>query len=236
MSTQTSSVKVWDLPTRIFHWSLAICVPAAVITQGIGGEMMEWHGRLGLTILGLLSFRIVWGFVGSTHARFCSFVRGPGAIQSYLEGAWKGLGHNPLGALSVLGLLAVLLLQASTGLFAHDDIDFQGPLYALVGSNISSAFKEVHEGLAAVMFFLIIAHLSAIVYYVKVKKDNLVIPMITGKKEVASEDSYTDAKGGGPIAFIFALLIALAVVYAASGAFVPKALTEQPKASPQQNW
>ena len=105
-------VRVWDLPLRLFHWLLAAAVIAAMLTGQVGGNLMVWHGRLGILIAGLLGFRLAWGIVGSTHSRFASFVRGPAAIIAYLRGHWHGLGHNPLGALSVLGLLTVLGLQA----------------------------------------------------------------------------------------------------------------------------
>ena len=95
---------LWDLPTRVFHWALAACVVAAVITAKMGGNAMVWHGRIGVAIAGLLAFRVAWGLVGSTHARFAAFVGGPAAIRAYLAGAWRGAGHNPLGALSVLAM------------------------------------------------------------------------------------------------------------------------------------
>ena len=108
-------IKIWDLPTRLFHWLLVALIAGAFITENLG--VMEWHGRVGLAILGLIVFRIIWGFVGSTYARFCTFIRGPQAIKAYLKGEWHGLGHNPLGALSVLGILATVGLQVGTGLF-----------------------------------------------------------------------------------------------------------------------
>ena len=107
-------ILVWDLPTRIFHWSLVLAVTVAVISGEIGGDWMEIHGKAGLAILGLVTFRLVWGFAGSTHARFVNFAPTAGKLRAYLRGRWKGQGHNPLGALSVfalLGLLAVLALH-----------------------------------------------------------------------------------------------------------------------------
>ena len=138
-------VRVWDLPLRLFHWLLAAAVIAAMLTGQVGGNLMVWHGRLGILIAGLLGFRLAWGIVGSTHSRFASFVRGPAAIIAYLRGHWHGLGHNPLGALSVLGLLTVLGLQAGGGLFANDDIAFQGPLYGLVSKDTSDWMTGLHR-------------------------------------------------------------------------------------------
>ncbi|MFN3884438.1 MAG: cytochrome b/b6 domain-containing protein [Rhodocyclaceae bacterium] len=211
-------VYVWDLPIRLFHWLLVGCVIAAFVTAKIGGSLMVWHGRLGLAILGLLVFRIVWGLVGSTHARFTTFVRGPTAIRAYLKGEWHGLGHNPLGALSVLAMLGALLLQATSGLFANDDIAFEGHLVPLIGSELSTRITGIHKLLEKGLLLLVTLHVGAIAFYAWVKKQNLVKPMLTGWVEGASEQSAT---GGSPIAFVIAALIAAAAVWAASGAWLP---------------
>lgn len=210
-------IRVWDLPTRLFHWALVACVIGAFVSVQIGGNAMVWHGRCGLAVLGLLVFRIVWGFVGSTYARFGQFVRGPAAIKAYLRGEWQGEGHNPLGALSVLALLGTLTLLVATGLFANDDIAFEGPLFSLVGKDVSDRLVGLHRLLEPLIILLVVAHLGAIVYYVRVKKQALVMPMITGWKVGAGET----ARGGGVLAFVVALIIAVGVVFAASGALLP---------------
>jgi cytochrome b len=210
--------RVWDLPTRLFHWTLVVLVIAAFISAKVGGNAMLWHGRIGLAILGLLTFRIVWGFVGSTYARFTQFVRGPATIHAYLRGEWQGLGHNPLGALSVLALLGILLLQAATGLLSNDDIAFAGYLASLVGTELSTQITGVHHLLEKVLLLLLVAHIGAIAYYGHVKKHNLVRPMITGWTEGKLCQS---AKGGGVPAFLVALAIAALAVWAASGALLP---------------
>ena len=105
-------IKLWDLPTRLFHWTLLLLVCAAVISAQIGGNAMNWHGRFGAGILALLAFRLVWGVVGSTYARFASFVRGPGTILAYLRGQWRGVGHNPLGALSVVCFILMVVVSS----------------------------------------------------------------------------------------------------------------------------
>lgn len=210
-------IRVWDLPTRLFHWALVVCVAGAFVSAQIGGNAMVWHGRCGLAVLGLLVFRIVWGFVGSTYARFGQFVRGPAAIKAYLRGEWQGEGHNPLGALSVLALLGTLTLLVATGLFANDDIAFEGPLYSLVGKDISDRLVGLHRLIEPVIILLVVAHLGAIAYYVRVKKQALVMPMITGWKVGAGET----ARGGGALAFVVALIVAMGVVFAASGALLP---------------
>lgn len=212
-------VRIWDLPTRLFHWVLALLVAAAFVTESIGGNAMVWHGRVGQAILALVTFRVVWGFVGSTYARFATFVRGPAAIKAYLEGRWRGLGHNPLGALSVLALLACLLAQAVTGLFANDDIAFQGPLADLVSSDASNALTYVHKKLEKLLWLLLAAHIGAIAFYVRVKKDNLVRPMITGDRDVEAGEP---ARGGGKLALLLALAVAVTVAVVASGTCLPK--------------
>ncbi|OHC69864.1 MAG: cytochrome B [Rhodocyclales bacterium RIFCSPLOWO2_02_FULL_63_24] len=223
-------IKLWDLPTRVFHWCLATCVIGSLVTQQIGGNAMTWHGRFGLAVLGLLVFRIVWGFVGSTYARFAQFVRGPAAIKAYLRGEWKGVGHNPLGALSVLALLVTLTLLAATGIFANDDIAFEGPLYALVGKDFSDRMSGIHRLIEPAILLLVFAHLAAIVFYARVRKDNLVRPMITGWTVGAGET----ARGGGAVAFVCAVLIALGAAYGASGAWIPAPPSVPPAATP--NW
>jgi cytochrome b len=210
--------RVWDLPTRLFHWALVALVIAAFISAKIGGNAMLWHGRIGLAILGLLTFRIVWGFVGSTYARFAQFVRGPTMIRAYLRGEWHGLGHNPLGALSVLALLGVLLLQAATGLLSNDDIAFEGYLVPLVGTDLSTKITGIHHLLEKVLLLLLVAHIGAIAFYGHVKKHNLVRPMITGWTEGKPCQS---AKGGGALAFLVGLAVAAFAVWAASGALLP---------------
>jgi cytochrome b len=220
MSGGAGRVRVWDLPVRVCHWALVTAVAAAFITAKIGGNAMVWHGRIGLAILGLLVFRIVWGFVGSTHARFASFVRGPAAVLDYLKGRWQGIGHNPLGALSVLALLGLLSLQAGTGLFANDDIAFQGHLHALVDSTLSDRLTSLHKAFELFLIVLVAAHVGAIAFYARVKGDNLVKPMITGWKEDAPAPTEVP-RGGSLPAFVVALALAALAVWAASGALLP---------------
>lgn len=220
---------VWDIPTRLFHWLLVVCVIGAFVTAKVGGNAMIWHGRLGLAIVGLLTFRLVWGFVGSTYARFASFVCGPGAILAYLRGAWQGPGHNPLGALSVLGLLGILTAQAATGLFANDDIAFEGYLVPLVGSELSGRITGIHHLLEKLLMLLVALHIGAIAFYARVKKHNLVRPMLTGWADGTPEQS---AKGGSAAAVVAAALIAAAVVWAASGAILPPPPPAPPTAVP----
>ena len=208
-------IRLWDLPTRVFHWSLVVAVLTAFVTGQLGGPWMSVHAKAGLAIIGLVVFRLAWGVVGSTYARFLNFVPTPGKIKAYLQGQWQGVGHNPLGALSVLALLGLLAAQSGTGLFANDDIDFSGPLAAWVDSALSNRLTSFHVLLANGLIGLMALHLVAIIFYVRFKKDTLVKPMVTGWKEVSSGTSATQ---GGLIAFSVAVLFALAAVYGASGA------------------
>ncbi len=208
--------RLWDLPTRLFHWLLVLCVCGSFVSAKIGGNAMIWHGRFGLVVVGLLVFRLVWGFVGSTYARFIQFVRGPATVMAYLRGQWSGEGHNPLGALSVLAMLGTLLLLVATGLFANDDIAFEGPLYALVGKEFSDRVVGIHRLVEPLIILLVVTHIAAIIYYVRFRKEALVMPMIRGWKVGAGKT----ATGGGAIAFVIALILALAAVYGASGAWI----------------
>lgn len=218
-------ILIWDLPLRAFHWALVVCVIGAYISVKMGGNAMVWHGRFGLGVVGLLVFRLVWGFAGSTYARFAQFVRGPAAIKAYLKGEWTGEGHNPLGALSVLGLLGTLLLLVSTGLFSNNDISFEGPLYLLVGKELSDTLAGIHRLVEPLIIFLVLTHIGAILFYAWVKKDNLVKPMIRGWKDSQHGENAT---GGGLIPLIIALVLAVLVVVTASGVWMPAPVAETP--------
>ena len=217
-------VKVWDLPTRLVHWTLAILVCAALITGQIGGGAIDWHRRIGLALVGLVVFRLLWGFVGSRQARFASFWPTPATIVAHLRGEWRGLGHNPLGALSVLALLLSIAVQLATGLFANDDIAFRGPLADMVGKALSDRLSAIHRLTSTLLIVLVVLHLGAIAFYAYVKKDNLLKPMITGCKDVAPQLAHDGQgeRGGGAIALVAALLIALAAIYGTSGVWLPK--------------
>lgn len=213
-------IRLWDLPTRICHWALVGCVAGAFVTQEIGGNAMVWHGRCGLAVVGLLAFRVVWGVNGSTYARFAQFVRGPAAIRAYLRGEWRSAGHNPLGALSVLALLATLAWLGATGLGANDDIAFNGPLYPLIDKTASDRITALHRLSEPVLILLVLLHLGAIAFYVRIKKDDLLRPMLSGWKDDAPAGA-PSASGGGIGAFVVAVICAAGVVWAASGALLP---------------
>ena len=184
----TTRIRLWDLPVRLFHWSLALLVLAAFVTANVGGPWMAWHGRAGIAIAGLIAFRLVWGIVGSTHARFTSFFPTPARLRAYATGKWQGVGHNPLGAFSVFGLLGLLAVQVGTGLVGNDDIDFNGPLFNLVSKERSDSLTGLHHQLSDVLLWLIGLHVAGVVFTSLRHKENLVRAMVTGRKPAAQTE------------------------------------------------
>lgn len=186
--TKLVAVRVWDLPTRLFHWVLALAVVALVVTAKIGGNAMIWHFRLGYLVLALVVFRILWGLVGGRWSRFSSFVRSPGTVLRYLRGDSRSdehldVGHNPLGSLSVLALLFFLTLQVGTGLVADDEIANVGPLNRFVSSAVASQATHWHKDYGQwILLALVAMHIVAILFYLLGKGKNLVRPMISGDK------------------------------------------------------
>lgn len=207
-------ILVWDLPTRVVHWLLVALVIACFVTAGIGGVWMSFHMKCGIAILGMLVFRIVWGFVGGRYARFSSFIRGPAAVFGYArdllrKDSPRHLGHNPMGGWSVLAMLISLMVQVVSGLFANDDIFTKGPLYPWVGKAASDGLTRIHRLNHDVLFLLAALHLMAVLFYLIIKHDNLIRPMITGYKHGASTDqSSTNPLG---LALLVAMLTAVAV-------------------------
>jgi len=188
-------IKLWDAPLRLFHWLFAGTVIAAVVTGWVGGNLMPWHGRLGLLVLGLLVFRLVWGFVGSTYARWSRIFAATVGVKDYLQGNWREAGHNPLGAFSVLAMLLLVSFQVTSGLMATDDIAFQGPLYALVSSETGSALSGLHRQAKWLLLVLIGMHIGAIIYYTLVMRRPLVRAMIAGRTQ-REHPTQQDARGG----------------------------------------
>ncbi len=184
----THQVRVWDLPTRIFHWALAACVVASVVTGQVGGAAMDWHFRIGYAVLALLLFRLGWGLVGGHWSRFSSFLYSPSTLLRYLHGQGGpelSVGHNPLGAGSVFALLFFLLAQVATGLISDDEIASSGPLTSLVPGTWVSQATWYHNSIGKlVLIGLVALHLAAIVFYLWRKRENLVRPMLLGDKEV----------------------------------------------------
>jgi cytochrome b len=216
------TVRVWDAPTRLFHWLLAACVVGLVTSAQIGGSAMEWHFRLGYTVFSLLLFRIVWGLVGGHWSRFSSFFYTPGQILAYLSGRGDpnhSVGHNPLGAFSVVALLGFLFLQVGSGLISDDEIAAAGPLTRFVSGELVSTATYYHKEIGKlILLALVTAHLLAIAFYRIKKGENLVKPMLTGDKILDFEakdasDRLSDRVKALSIVLVCAALIAGTVVW-----------------------
>jgi cytochrome b len=208
------TIRVWDLPTRLFHWLLVGFVALSFVSGRTGGNAMRYHLWSGEVILGLILFRLVWGLVGGRHARFVDFVRGPAATARYAQAFWRRqaprhLGHNPLGGWSILAMLACLLFQAVTGMFANDDILTEGPLMPWVGKATSDLLTRLHLANQRLLVALVALHLAAIAFYF-LRGENLVQAMITGQKVWHGPAAAPEEDRLGRAAWI-AGLVALAV-------------------------
>lgn len=185
------TVPVWDLPTRLFHWTLVALMIVQWLTAESDGAM-KFHVWGGYAVLTLVLFRLMWGFVGSDTARFSHFVRGPGTALGYVKALLRGetplyVGHNPMGGWSILALLTLLLIQAGTGLFANDDITFDGPLSSWVSKSMSNWLTTVHKVNFNLLLVVIAVHVSAVLFYLLVKRENLIHPMLSGRKHLSPE-------------------------------------------------
>jgi cytochrome b len=181
-------VRVWDWPTRLFHWALTLCVVGAVVSAKVGGDALVWHFRFGLAVLALLVFRLVWGVIGGHWSRFTSFAHGPGTLLRYLRGQSRpeemlDVGHSPTGALAVFALLGLLAVQVATGLVADDEIASTGPLIRFVTSTTSLAATSWHKTWGQwLLLGLVGLHVVAIAVYRLVHRRDLVMPMLVGDK------------------------------------------------------
>lgn len=187
MDGATRWVKVWDAPTRLFHWSLVTLIAGAWFTAENG--WIDWHFRCGYAILALLLFRLVWGFVGSDTARFARFVKSPVAALAHLAHITKRepdteIGHNAAGGLMVLAMLALILVQVGLGLFSTDGIFTDGPLAYLVGPDLSDRITGWHEFNFNLILAAVVLHVAAILTYAVLKRHDLVRPMVTGLKKL----------------------------------------------------
>ncbi|MBC7215470.1 MAG: cytochrome b/b6 domain-containing protein [Burkholderiaceae bacterium] len=195
------TVRIWDLPTRLFHWALVVCVVSLVVTAEIGGNAMVWHFRLGYTMLALLLFRLVWGFVGGHWSRFGTFLSSPARALRYLRGIHDPadlVGHNPLGAWSVLAMLLLLAAQVGSGLLSDDEIAFAGPLTRFISSATVELATAYHTEVGKLLLLaLVTLHVLSIVFYTVKKKQALVPPMLSGDKQLpmpvpaARDDAWT---------------------------------------------
>lgn len=203
---------IWDLPTRVFHWLTVALVVTSWATAEIGGNAMTAHVWSGLSLLTLVLFRVVWGVVGGTYARFANFVRGPRTAARYGAALLRGqagpsIGHNPLGALMVIALLINLAVQAVSGLFANDDVMLEGPLAAQVSKDTSDLLTKVHHLSFNVLLVLVALHVAAAIFYLVIKRDNLIRPMITGRK--ALPEIHADRRATTGRVWLAVMLLAL---------------------------
>jgi cytochrome b len=211
-------VRVWDLPTRVFHWVLALTIVGSVVSAKIGGNAMIWHFRFGYLVFTLIAFRVLWGLVGGRWSRFSSFIYAPGTVLRYLRGRSRGdehhdVGHNPLGSFSVFALLAFLALQVASGLVADDEIANVGPLNRFVSSGLAGQATHWHKDYGQwILLALVVLHIAAILYYLMGRKTNLVRPMIVGDKALpAGTPAATDSAATRLLALGVAALCAAGV-------------------------
>jgi cytochrome b len=204
-------IRVWDLPTRLFHWALALCVLGSVISAKIGGNAMVWHFRLGYVMFALLLFRMIWGVLGGRWSRFASFIYKPSTVWRYVRGQTQphehlDVGHNPLGSLSVLAVLAVLAVQVASGLVADDEIANVGPLNRLVSAAWAATATSWHKSWGQWLILALVGlHVLAIGVYT-LRKKGLVRPMLVGDKAL---DANTPASADGGKQRLLALVLML---------------------------
>lgn len=194
MSQPLRPVKTWDLPVRLFHWTLVALLAFMFWSGKTGGNAMEYHMYAGYWVLALVLFRVMWGFAGSTHARFSDFLAGPGraiafAKQLMSKAPASVAGHNPLGGWMVVALIIALLVQTGTGLFANDDIAAEGPLFGLISKQLSDKLSTIHSWNFNLLLALSAIHLIAVLFHVFVKKENLVAAMFTGVKKLDADEA-----------------------------------------------
>jgi len=210
------TVRVWDLPTRLFHWALAVCVAGLFITAEWGGSAMVWHFRFGFMVLTLLLFRLVWGLIGGHWSRWAQLPLHPAQVLAYLKGRlatdhW--VGHNPMGSWSVLALLFMLALQVATGLISDDEISNTGPLsFWVPGRWVSWATSWHKDWGQSLIVLLLVLHLGALIWYRVKKKLSLVPAMLHGDKSLPQ--AATPSRDQAPqrlLALVVFLLSALAV-------------------------
>lgn len=214
-------IALWDLPTRIVHWLLVVLIAFSWWTAE--QHDIERHRWSGYAILGLLVFRLIWGFVGSSTSRFSGFVRGPTGVLAYARGRGERiLGHNPLGGWSVVAMLALLVAQVGLGLFATDDDGIEsGPLNYLVDYELAEKLTELHEALFNVLLALIVLHVAAVLFYLFVRRDNLVAAMIRGWRQVDVAPATPPAMASSVRAIVVALIAVAVMWWVSKGAPLP---------------
>ena len=209
---------VWDLPLRLFHWLLVLSLAALWATGEAGFDWMQYHMYLGYWTLGLIVFRLIWGFVGPRHARFSSFVASPAALWRYARGLVAGtlvqtVGHNPLGGIMVIVMLVLVCFQVTTGLFATDDILWTGPYNGAVSGATADRLTSLHHLNFNFILAAVALHIMAIAFYFLVKKQNLVGAMLHGKKPSAYVAEHEAIPKSQILKAIVVIAISAALVY-----------------------
>ncbi len=218
-SPEEQYVRAWDLPTRLFKWSLVALILTAWISSGFSDPDMLVHKAAGYGILVLLVYRVLWGIVGGSTARFSNFVRSPSAAWNYLKNlrnkrAAHYLGHNPAGGLMVIGLLFVCAVQVLLGLFSSDGVTAAGPFADMAGDTISGWAASIHDTWFYVAILgLAFLHIAANLYYQFVKRENLIGAMVTGRKRRANYADRSETKGGSLLLAAVCLLASAGLVY-----------------------
>ena len=223
-TTKPRRVRAWDIPTRLFHWLLVTLIASAIISTKVGDPTMLWHKWNGYSILTLLVWRAIWGFVGGTTSRFAMFFPWPWRVFPYLVASIKGkaghfLGHNPLGAIMIFLLMAAVIAQGTAGLMTTDDIIVSGPLASSAPEGWSSFASWYHARGFWVIASLVGLHILANLAYTFVKKDNLIGAMITGQKPAMDYSDAAEAKGGSLLRAALALALAAGLVFGGLIAF-----------------
>lgn len=211
-----TKVRVWDLPTRIFHWLLVAGIIGLGISGTLGGNVMVWHFRIAYAVLALLLFRIIWGVVGGRWSRFGAFIYSPQSVINYLKGKGKpehSVGHSPVGAGSVFAMLGILLLQVVSGLVSDDEIAFAGPLTRFVSNATVSLATNYHANIGKwLLLALVVLHIAAIIFYLW-RKHNLVGAMLHGDKELVLPAPSSRDDTVSRLAALLIFLLCTAVAY-----------------------
>lgn len=190
---------VWDIPVRLFHWLLVLCLLGQWVTAEVLEDAMDLHFYIGYFTLGLIIFRLIWGFVGTKYARFTSFIAGPKMMLAYLRSIifkqpTLSIGHNPVGGLLLPAVIILVGLQAISGLFTSDDIVYSGPYAASANADLQQWMQWLHHNIFNVLLAIIAIHLIAIFWYLIFLKHNLIKPMLDGKKAVSLKDGITHSQ------------------------------------------
>lgn len=208
-------ILIWDFPTRLFHWLLTLCIVAQWLTSELGGDLMDWHFVIGYFTLGLILFRLVWGFIGPKHARFNQFLVSPNKLIQYLKTLRRGnapnyVGHNPIGGLIVPLIIVVIGLQVISGLFASDDVFYSGPYMASISAESQALMDWLHSQTFDVITVIIVIHILALLWHRFIAKHHLISAMFTGKKEAPKDQGIASSQV--PLAILIVLLVGAIVL------------------------